>query len=186
MSILHNPYKGDYDHTPDVDKKGRFRDRFFYIGDLYVLPFDEKEKKKTYIPCVLFGVLMLISLLMQGLINQSSSRTIWVVLPYFIQYLPALFYLLGVMEYVSSTMRMTRSQYEKGIGRMRFCAVALIVLAVISGICDLIYIIIRNGEYLIFREVLYLSIHLVTIMIAATFGRYYNRHFSGISIEKSK
>ncbi len=186
MSILHNPYKGDYDHAPEMDKKGRFRDRFFYIGDLYVLPYDETEKKKTYIPCILYGIGMLVALILQGLVNQTSSRTLWVVLPYFIQFLPALFFMLGIMEYVGATPRMTRSQYDKGVGRMHFCSVALIVLAVISAVCDLIYIFLYKGDYDVFREVVYLLLHIPAVAIAFLFGRYYNRHFSGITVEKNK
>ena len=186
MSILNNPYKGDYDHTPEVDKRGRFRDRFFYTGDLYVLPFDENEKKKTYLPCILYGIGMLCALILQGMINQSSSRTLWVVLPYFIQFLPALYYMLGIMEYVGAAPRMTRAQYDKGIARMHFCAVAIIVLAVISAGCDVTYLIIRRGEYETGKEILYLSMHLLTAGVAILFGRYYNRHFSGINIEKNK
>ncbi len=185
MSILNNPYKGDYDHAPELDKKGRFRDRFFYKGDLYVLPFDENAKKKTYLPCVLFGIGMFGSLILQGLINQSSSRTIWVVLPYFVQFLPVLYYLLGVMEYVGATPRMTRPQYDKGIARMHFCGIAVIVIAAISAGCDIGYLIARRGEYIIWKELLYLSAHLLTVLIGLLFGRYYNKHFSGITVEKN-
>ncbi|WP_029323171.1 hypothetical protein [Butyrivibrio sp. AE3004] len=186
MSILHNPYKGDFNHTPEMDKKGRFRDRFFYTGDIYVLPYDEKEKKKTYLPCVLYGVGILVALFAQGLVNQSSSRTIWVVLPYFFQYLPALFYLIGVVEYTGSTCRMTRPQYDKGIGRMRFCAISVIVLAVISTVCEIIYLVLRKGQYDLSGEIVYLLLHIPTIFLALWFSRYYNRHFSGITVESGK
>ncbi len=186
MSILNNPYKGDYDHAPEVDKRGRFRDRFYYAGDLYVLPFDETEKKKTYLPCVIFGASMFASLILQGLINQSSSRTLWVVLPYFIQFLPSLYFFLGIMEYVWATPRMTRAQYDKGISRMHFCGVAIIVLAIISAVCDISYMVIRRGDYMVSKEVIYLLSHIITVLIAVLFGRYYNKHFSGIIIEKTK
>ena len=184
MSILNNPYKGDYDHFPEVDKKGRFRDRFFYKGDIYVLPYDETEKKKTYLPCILFGVGMFASLIVQGLVNQTSSRTLWVVLPYFIQFLPVLFFLIGIMEYVGATPRMTREQYDKGVGRMHFCGIAVIVLAAVSAICDVIYIIIRHGQYDVVRELIYLVLHVPVIIVACLFAGYYNRKFSGISVQK--
>ena len=186
MSVLRNPYKGDYDHAPEVDKKGRFRDRFFYIGDLYILPFDENEKKKTYIPCVIYGILMMGAVLVQGMIDQSSSRTLWVVLPYFIQFLPILFFLVGIVEYVLATPRMTRAQYDKGVGRMRFCSAALIVLTAISAICDIIYMVIRRGEYVIWKELLYFFVHFLTVIIAIMYGQYYNRKFSNITIKSNK
>ncbi len=184
MSILHNPYKGDYDHTPEVDKRGRFRDRFFYKGDIYVLPYDETEKKKTYLPCVIYGALMFASLLLQGTVNQTSSRTLWVVLPYFFQFLPVLFFLVGIVEYMLATPRMTRAQYDKGVGRMHFCGIAVIVVAAISVFCELLYLIIRHGVYDVKRELIYLLLHAPVIVIAVFFGKYYNKRFSDIEIVK--
>ncbi len=186
MSILHNPYKGDYDHVPEVDGKGRFRDRFFYKGDLYVLPYDETEKKKTYLPCLLFGAGMFASLIVQGLVNQTSSRTLWVVLPYFFQFLPVFFFLIGIVEYAGATPRMTREQYDKGIGRIHFNGIGVIVTAAISIICEVVYLIIRRGQYDIGREMIYLLLHLPVILVAILFARYYNKTFSGISVESMK
>ncbi|WP_026664267.1 MULTISPECIES: hypothetical protein [unclassified Butyrivibrio] len=186
MSILHNPYKGDYDHAPEMDKRGRFRDRFFYKGDIYVLPFGETEKKKTYLPCVVYGILMFAALVVQGLLNQTSSRTIWVVLPYFFQFLPVLFFFIGIVEYLGATPRMTRRQYDKGVGRMHFCGVAVIVLAAISALCEVIYLILRRGQYDVRLELIYLALHLPVIIIACLFARYYNKYFSGISVESGK
>ena len=186
MSILHNPYKGDFDHAPEVDKKGRFRDRFFYVGDIYVLPYDETEKKKTYVPCILFGIGMFLATILPGMVNQSSSHTLWVVLPYMIQFLPVLFFLIGVVEYIGATPRMTKPQYDKGIGRMHFCSAALIVLSVISALCDVLYMILRRGEYDITREIIYLLLHIPVILAAFLFGRYYNKKFSAITVEKNR
>ncbi|MBE5843571.1 MAG: hypothetical protein E7302_05230 [Butyrivibrio sp.] len=186
MSILHNPYKGDFDHAPEVDKKGRFRDRFFYVGDIYVLPYDETEKKKTYFPCILYGIGMFAATVLQGMVNQASSRTLWVVLPYIIQFLPVLFFLLGIVEYIGATPRMTKPQYDKGIGRMHFCAAALIVLTVISAVSDIVYLIIRRGQYDMTKEVIYLLLHIPVILVAFFFGRYYNKKFSGIAVESNK
>ncbi|WP_155994797.1 hypothetical protein [Butyrivibrio sp. WCE2006] len=186
MSILHNPYKGDYDHVPEMDKKGRFRDRFFYKGDLYVLPFDETQKKKTYLSCVLYGIGMFAALIIQGLVNQTSSHTLWVVLPYILQYLPVLFFIVGIIEYIDATPRMTRKQYDKGIGRMHFCAIAVIVLTGLSAVCEIIYLVIRRGQYDIKLELLYLLLHIPVIFVALLFAGYYNKNFSGISIESNK
>lgn len=184
MGILHNPYKNDYDHRPDVDKKGRFKDTFFYKGNLYILPFEEEDKKKTHLPCLLFGIVMVIALVLQGLINQTSSRTIWIVLPYMCQYLPALFYIVGTVEYIQATPRMTRMQYDKGISRMHFCALALIVIAAGSSILDIVYMGTRAGEYDLIKEVIYLVCHVFTILICLAFGKYYNTKFSNIEIQR--
>ena len=185
MSIINNPYKGDYDHTPELDKNGRFVDRFYYKGDLYILPFDEEEKKKTYLPCLLCGLLMIVVIVGQGLINQTSSRTIWVVLPYLAQFLPSLFFFVGVYEYVTATPRMTKRQYDKGILRMKGCAISVIFLAFISAICDIVYMVITKSGYDTTKEVIYLLLHVLTIMAALLFGKYYNKKFANIEISKN-
>ncbi|WP_026523395.1 MULTISPECIES: hypothetical protein [unclassified Butyrivibrio] len=185
MSILRNPYKGDFDHAPELDKRGRFRDRFFYKGDIYLLPFDENVKRKTYLPCVLYGLGMFAAVILQGMVNQTSSHTLWVVVPYFFQFLPVLYYMVGILEYAWSTPRMTRPQYDKGIGRMHFCGIAVMVLAIISSLCELLYLIIRRGQYELRTELIYLALHIPVILIAVLFGRYYNRHFADITIEKN-
>ena len=184
MGILHNPYKGDYDHTPEVGKNGKFIDRFFYIGNLYILPFDEDEKKKTHLPCLAFGIMMLMFIVLQGLINQTSSRTIWIVLPYIVQFLPALTYMVSTVEYIQATPRMTRRQYDKGISRMRFCALGLIVVALVSFLCDIVYMSTKVNEYVVSKEVEYLVCHAFTVIVCVLFGRYYNKKFSNIEIQK--
>ncbi|MBR1931994.1 MAG: hypothetical protein IJ833_11120 [Lachnospiraceae bacterium] len=190
MIGLHNKYKEDYEHVPEVDGKGRFRDRFYYTGDIYLLPFDEVYKKKTYLPCIGFGLLMLGALLGQGLLNQPSSKTVWVVLPYLAQFLPALFYFLGVMEYGMAGIRMKKPDYEKGVQRMRYCAIGLIALSLISALADGVYLIrslIQDGRTVgMGREILYFACHGLTIGAALGFGVYYDRIFSGITHEKSK
>ena len=186
MSILNDPYKGDYDHTPEVDKKGRFRDRFFYKGDLYVLPFDEDYKKRTYPKLISYGAGMFATLILQGLINQNSSRTIWVVLPYIVQFLPVLYFLLGVVEYIGAPIRMTRAQYDKSVGRMHFCAEAEIVLSFISEICALVYFIKYFGAFSVIREQLFITAHLLPMCVAYRFGKYYDRHFILMSVEKNE
>jgi hypothetical protein len=97
-----------------------------------------------------------------------------------------LFFLIGVVEYIGATPRMTKPQYDKGIGRMHFCSAALIVLSVISALCDVLYMILRRGEYDITREIIYLLLHIPVILAAFLFGRYYNKKFSAITVEKNR
>ena len=184
--ILHNPYKGDYDHKPEVDKKGRFRDKFYYTGDLFVLPFDEKTKKRSVWQFTLFEVLLLAELLGQGMLNQTSSRTLWIVLPYLFQILPVLLMLVGTFEYKLSRLHMVRSEYDKGVARMRRSAYGLIVLTAVSFICTLVYIILRHGneEFDPAKEVIYLLWHFLTVGLMVLYGKLYSKYFSQIENQK--
>jgi hypothetical protein len=171
-----------------VDQNGKFKDRFYYTGDIYRLPFDTAEKKKTYLPCTAFGMLVIASLIGQGFIDQSSSRTVWVVMPYLFQFLPALYYGLGLMEYISSNPNMTKAAFEQGVRRMKNSMIGLIFLAIVSFLADLIYIfkfhVYGLDKIILVREAIYLFWHLLTVLTAFGFRYYYNRHFAGITVEK--
>ena len=187
MIGLHNKYKDDYDHSPGLDKRGKFKDHFYYIGDLYVLPFDEKNKKKTYLPCIGFMVAALAVLILQGMLNQPSSRTIWVVMPYIFQFLPVLFFGVGIVEYATCPIRMQREQYDKGVQRMRHCAIGFLVLSVISGMADVVFLVgqLSGYEQGKGREFIYFALHFASVAIAFLFARYYNRIFAKITVEKN-
>ncbi len=182
--LLHNPYKDDYDHRPEVNKRGRFVDRFYYKGDLYKLPFDGKKKRKTVLCCILFFLLFVALWVLQGLINQTSSHVLWVLIPYLFVLLPTLFMGLGIAEYAFSHDPMRRDEYEKGLERIKHSVIGAMVLAGIGMITEIVYLVIRRGEYTAGRELLFLLFYPLFIALGICFGRYYDRCFSSITIEK--
>ena len=184
VRMLRNPYKDDYDHRPEVNKRGRFVDRFYYKGDLYKLPFDRKKKRQTVLQSALFFLLMTGIWIFQGLVNQTSSRVIWVLVPYLFILLPTLFMGLGTVEYAFSHDPMRRDEYEKGLERMKHSAIGAMILSGISLICEIVYLILRRGTYDLQKELFFVLFYPLFLAAGVFFGKFYDRSFSGITIEK--
>ncbi|MCR4587635.1 MAG: hypothetical protein K5682_04435 [Lachnospiraceae bacterium] len=159
-------------------------DRFYYKGDLYKLPFDGKQKKRTVVVSLLFFLLFIGLWVLQGLINQASSRVLWVLVPYMFILLPALYMGLGIAEYAFSHNPMRREEYEKGLERMKHSVLGVMIFSVISMICEILYLILRAGQYEWKSELLFSIFYPFLIGAGILFGKYYDRTFSGITMEK--
>ena len=62
---------------------------------------------------------------------------------------------------------------------MKHSTVALLVLAVISALCEVIWIIMNKGGEAPVKEIIYLLSHLPLMMIVFIFGKYYDKAFFG-------
>ncbi|MCR5249574.1 MAG: hypothetical protein K6E50_03080 [Lachnospiraceae bacterium] len=136
--IVNDPYKNDYDHRPSKDKKGRFRDEFFYKGELHKITLPEEEKKKKARTCLITGILQLAAAVLPGLVEHPSSLVLWVTLPYVCIFLPCFYYIFGALEFMSSGMELSRRQYDHSLQRMGNSSLAIAVLAVIAMLAGLI------------------------------------------------
>ena len=177
--LFNNPYKNDYDHRPERDAKGRFKDVFFYTGEYHELKFDLKTKKKIQGICLIFGVLMLAALIIPGLLNQPSSRSLMVCLPYVCMFLPLIFFFSGIFSFFQASLLLTRERFDKSVLRMKHSTIALLVLAVISVICEIVWLILNKGGEAPFKELVYLLSHLPLAVLVVIFGRYYDKAFFG-------
>lgn len=157
-----------------------------YLGDYYVLPFDEKQKKRTGI-CNVLGVGLLLAVqIAEGLLNQDSSRTFWIVYPYLFTLLPLAYMIAGAVRYFEVPLRMQKAHYETSLLRIRHSCIGTMVLAGISAVLDIVYMLVHRGAFHMGRELCYLGCHVVYLVAAAAYGRYYDRTYGGIRIEKSR
>ncbi len=159
-------------------------DRFSYKGDLYKLPFDQKKKRQTVAASFLFFLGMTGIWVLQGLVNQASSRVLWVLVPYLFVLLPTLFMGLGTVEYAFSHDPMRRDEYERGLERMKHSAIGAMVLSVIAFVCEIVFLILRRGTYDLQKELFFALFYPIFLAAGFLFGKFYDRSFSGITIEK--
>ena len=80
--MLKNSFKDDYSRFLRLNGKGRVVDDICYIGDYYILPLDERQKKKTNLVNIGFAAVFFLIQIAMGMVNQDSSRTFWIVYPY--------------------------------------------------------------------------------------------------------
>ena len=151
--IFFDRYKKDYDHRPEKDKKGRFKDEFFYKGDLHRIELTKEEKKKTAWLCLGAGILQLVLAALPGLVEHPSSRVLWVTLPYVCMFLPCFYYIFGALEFLGSGMELSNRQYDHSIGRMGNSSLLIAIIGVAAILAELVWLI---GHFEL-SELLYLA-----------------------------
>lgn len=171
--MIRNHFSGDYKQNDE----GRFE----YVGQLYKLPLDEKGKKRTNWINFFFVILFFAGEIGLGLINQESSRTIWILLPYFTLFLPMAYFAVGAYSYATSPAQMERAAYRGSILRMHRSVLGIIILSVINMALDLVYIVTHKPD--IFRELLYIGGFAVILVIAIGFALVYNRNYARVTVE---
>lgn len=184
--MLKNKYKDDYSRFLRLNGKGRVVPDISYTGDYYILPFEEGQKKKTAWGNLFFSVLLFGIQLLAGMLNQDSSRTFWIVYPYMFVFLPVAYMFLGAVSYFSVPLKMQKAHYETSLARLRHSCVGAMVLVGISGVLDIAYIILNRADLRIGMELGYLFLHVLFLLVAVFYGKYYDRMYGGIHLEKSQ
>lgn len=184
--MLKNKYKDDYSRFLRMNGKGRVVPDICYTGDYYILPFEESQKKKTAWVNLFFSVLLFAIQLFAGMLNQDSSRTFWIVYPYMFVFLPVAYMFLGAVTYFGVPHKMQKAHYETSLMRLRHSCVGAMILVGISGLLDIVYIIRNRGSIRMGMELCYLFLHVLFLLMAVLYGKYYDRTYGGIHLEKSK
>lgn len=180
---MRNRYRDSYRKTTGVDGRGKAITQYVYNGEFYILPFDRRQKRKTNLINAAFTAVMAVLLVLDGMVNQDSSRTFWVVYPYIFIYLPLLFLLLGVVSYMDCGTRIQVDQYDKSIRRIRRSVWGVIVLSAIAAVCDVVFLVLYHDGIQLGREVIYLAGLLLTAAAGIGYGFCYDRMFAGITVE---
>lgn len=178
--MLFNKYKDDYKQVQSIGLDGKLRTVTFYEGSYFELPYDERQFKKNKAICFIFSFLFLLIYLGAGLINPDSSKTAWIVFPYFFLFLPVGFNLLGAFNLVGQKCRMEKAGYEESIIRLKRSSIAILVLSVFNIVLDLIFICINYKEINFVIEISYILILLMLIASVIAFGVKYDKMFGGV------
>ena len=182
--MIKNKYKNDYKVSPRMDYKGRIVDDYYYTGEYYCLSFDEKQKKRTRIYNMLFLIAFVTVWMIAGLINQDSSRTAWILFPYFFLLLPMIYFFNGAFGYWSVPLRMEKALYDTALGRMHRSGIGIIVMAIINIILDVIFIGLNIQTINIISELLYIGCLILVLLIGFIFAKFYDKTYANIVIEK--
>ena len=183
--MLFNKYKDDYKQVQSLGPDGKLRTVTFYEGSYYELPYDEKEFKKNKIICLFFSLLFLLIYLGAGFINPDSSKTVWIVFPYFFIFLPVAYNILGVINLLTLKTRMERAGYEESIIRMKNSSIAIMVLAIINIVLDLIFIVLNRSSINFVIEISYIMLLLILIISIIAFGKKYDKMFGGVILNSN-
>lgn len=183
--MLKNRYKDDYTAVTYLDGNGRVVKGARYTGDFYVLPFTKDQKKKTGFVNLFFSLLLLGVFLAGGMVNQDSSHTVWIVFPYLFVFLPIGYLFVGTVSYFGVPVRMEKAAYEGSLARIRHSCLGVMVMASISGLLDILYLVLYHENIQIGRECLYLFCHILFLLTVAVYGRLYDRMYGKLTVEKA-
>lgn len=184
--MIKNKYRSEYQATARLTPGGKIVQDYYYTGDYYCLPLDEAGKKKTRIMNFLFGLGMLTLVLAAGLINADSSRTIWIVIPYIFLFLPCAYMLIGAGAYWGTPLRMEHAAYNNSIIRMQRSCWGVIVLSIINAILDIVFIVLNHKTIDMGREVLYCVILVVLMAVGIAFGKYFDKVYVPVTMERNQ
>lgn len=183
--MLKNRYRDDYAATSYLDADGKVVRGTRYTGDMYVLPFDTKQKRRTGMVNLGFSLLFAVLFAAGGMVNQDSSHTFWIVFPYIFLFLPVGYFFLGAVSYFGTPVRMERAAYDGSLQRLRHSCLGAMVTAVISAALDVLYLGLYHNTIRVDRECMYLLCHILFLLAAFLYGKLYDRMYGGLTVEKS-
>lgn len=182
---MKNQYKDDYFFHPRLNDKGRIVDDICYAGDYYILPIDRKQKRKTAAINFGFAILLIALQILNGCLNQDSSRTAWIVFPYLMIYVPMAYFFMGACTYAQASVKMQKPHFERGMERMRRSCYGILLFTAISAVLDIVYMVLHGADMHAGREVAYFLLHVVIATVVLLFGRLYDRMYGSLYTEAS-
>lgn len=184
--MLKNKYKSDYQTISRMDARGRIVQDYYYTGDYYRLPLDENGRKRTRIANFVFGIGMFLMLLAAGFINQDSSRTIWILMPYFCLFLPCAYMLIGAGSYWGAPVRMEHAVYNGTIIRMQRSCWGIIVVSAVNVVLDLVFIGLYHSTIQIGKECIYCALLGAVCVTGIAFGKYFDKVYTPVTRERNQ
>ena len=154
--------------------------------DFFILPYDEKKKRKGAFINLCFCLIFLLLQIAAGLINQSSSRTAWIYFPYILIFLPIAYFFAGAYSFVAiksdtestqNHISLSRKEWEKSLARCKHAGSALLVVSCINALLELVYIVLHRNEN-IAKDFLYLGVLILIAAGCVLYGIYFDRSFS--------
>lgn len=177
-------YKDDYEYKETAKEDGTVEKQFIYSGEYYQNNMTARQKNilnySTFL-CSAFSVCLFIT---AGFLNNDGAHCLYVVLPYICIFLPSVYFLSAVFTIWKAPEKLTREKYDNSYGRCRRMPVLNIVLSAICIICDVVFIMQNKKQIVIGKELLFLSLFLLVIIINFVFLRINNAAFKCIEIQK--
>ncbi|MBQ7434107.1 MAG: hypothetical protein IJV50_11720 [Lachnospiraceae bacterium] len=183
--MLKNRYGQDYETVSCLGVDGKVRKMTVYKGVYYSLHLDEAKKRRSAVGNLIAVGIALGILIVGGMINPDSSRTVWIVLPYLCIFLPIGYWLIGALFFCMAPMKMEKAVYEGSLLRIMHSCRGILILAGGNLILDVVYLILYHGTIRMGKELCYLACLAVLFLWVVLYGRWYDRMYHGISIERA-
>lgn len=147
----------------------------------YKLDINEADKKKANVWNWIYFAGMFVFWLLAGLVNQDSSRTFYVLFPYYFIFLPIIYFGYGAVNFSGLQAVMDGVAYDGSIRRLHRSGLGIIIWTGINVLLDIIYIILNFQTANILKEIIY-CVCLIGIMIVGfMFAKFYDKNYASLT-----
>ena len=155
-----------------------FKQKYKNDNRYYKLDINETEKKQVKLYNWIYFVGMLFFWVLAGLVNQDSSRTFYVLFPYYFIFLPIIYFGYGALNFSGTAVVMDGIAYDGSIRRMHRSGLGIIIWTGINILLDIIYIIVNFKTANLMREIIYSVLLLGVIAVGFMFAKFYDKNYS--------
>ena len=128
--------KREYLNNYEADGSGKY----IYTGVWYVLRGSTADYRRVRLFYVLLAVVEFACLIGMGCLPIGSSRTAYVMLPYVLEFLPAMLTSFAAASIAASGGRLTEHRYRKSVERLRSATVLGILFGAAAAIGQMLYL----------------------------------------------
>lgn len=160
-----------------------FKEKYKDDNRYYKLDINETEKKKIKVQNWLYFLGMFFFWIMAGLVNQDSSRTFYVLFPYYFIFLPIIYFGYGVLNFSGIAVVMDGVAYDGSIRRMHRSGLGIIIWTGINILLDIIYIIVNFQTANLLKEIIYIVLLSGVIVVGSMFAKFYDKNYAKLASE---
>ncbi len=160
-----------------------FKKKYKEDNRYYKLDINETEKKKANRWNLIYFAGMFCFWLLAGLVNQDSSRTFYVLFPYYFIFLPIIYFGYGVLNFWTLSSDMDGVAYDGSIRRMHRSGLGIIIWTGINVLLDIIYIILNFQTANIGKEIIYCIFLIGIIVVGFFFAKFYDKTYAKLASE---
>lgn len=122
--------------------------------------------------------------LLAGLVNQNSSRTFYVLFPYYFIFLPIIYFGYGMINFSSLSKNIDEAAFYGSIRRIHRSGLGIIVFTGVTILLDIIYIIFNFKTTNLRKEMCFCILLSGILVVGVSFAKFYNKYYTNLKIKE--
>ena len=179
-------YKLDYRVETELHENKKPTKQIIYTGTYYYFSILEAEKKKTIKKQFFLTITILCFFLIGGMLNNGGSRMFYIVLPYICLFLPIVYLLMGVVNFITTPPKMEFGTYDKSIMRIKRTSKGIKWISSYVFIGNCIFLISQGKDLDWFSESTFLFINAMMFIQSFLLNKEINSIDKTIIVEKQQ
>lgn len=177
-------YKDDYECKLIEKDDGSVEEQIVYKGNYYLNDLSKVQTKHLTVTAFISSFFTLWLFFVSGFFDNGGSHCLYVMIPYICIFLPAIYFLLSAFQVWQAPAQLTREKYDKSFGRCKRMPKIIMVLSVLSIICEFIFMLINRKTILPENEWLFCCFLAVLAVVNYIFLKFNKNSFECIKIQE--